>query len=279
MAASLAVTAALFLSAANARAAWPKPAAGASASGHPEVIFTFDDGPDQRFTPKILSILRQWGVQGIFFWVGGRLDERRSDYPRRRAAALRAVRDGHLVGTHTVSHVHLCRLSPEESLGEIEAARREYAELTGLPMILFRAPYGDHCPKLVELLREQGLSHVHWDVDPHEWKDHDSDRVADSIIADLRHLDGRAIVLMHDTTMVTVKALDRVLRWIDAENQRRRQRGRKTIRIIDASDWLAETLDPAVVGFAGALVGTTLERVRGAGTRLLPGYPTRVVSR
>ena len=38
---------------------WPTPAAGESSSGGPEIVFTFDDGPNPTLTPKVLDILKK----------------------------------------------------------------------------------------------------------------------------------------------------------------------------------------------------------------------------
>jgi peptidoglycan/xylan/chitin deacetylase (PgdA/CDA1 family) len=273
------ISLAILLAAPTAEAKWPKPAAGDSASGDPEVIFTFDDGPDHRFTPRVLRILRERDIQGLFFWVGHRIDQRKKNADLRRAVATRAVLEGHLVGTHTVNHVHLCRLPPAKGSREIDDAIDGMASLTGLPMVLFRAPYGDHCDRVKALLADRQLEHTHWDIDPQEWEDHDSSRVAGDIIHNLRYLDGRAVVLMHDTKLVTVRALEQVLDWIEAENRRRATAGKKQIRIVDASDWMAESIDSELKGFAEDMLGLTLDRLQTARTALVPGYPAKMVAR
>ncbi|HET6610832.1 MAG TPA: hypothetical protein VFG83_02535, partial [Kofleriaceae bacterium] len=47
----------LFAAPDAALAEWDKPAAGPSASGGPEVLFTFDDGPHQRYSAMVLDVL------------------------------------------------------------------------------------------------------------------------------------------------------------------------------------------------------------------------------
>ncbi|HYU15794.1 MAG TPA: polysaccharide deacetylase family protein, partial [Candidatus Acidoferrum sp.] len=79
---------------------WPKPAAGRSQSGDPEVIFTFDDGPHEKWSGKILDTLAAHRVKAIFYWVGHRVDGGRLA-PRRREIVERAIREGHLIGNHT----------------------------------------------------------------------------------------------------------------------------------------------------------------------------------
>jgi len=258
---------------------WPKPAAGESASGAPEVILTFDDGPDHRYTPLVLEILRERDIQAVFFWVGRQIDQHRKRADERRAVATRAVLEGHIVGTHTDNHAHLCSLRRTEGAAEIDNAIAAYAALTGLPMILFRAPYGDHCNRLISLLQERHIDHTHWDMDPREWLDHDPKRVANYFIGQLKHLDGRAVIIMHDTKLVTIDALKLMLDWIDSENIRRRRNGQPAIRILKASDWIAERIDPALEQFTVEVSTLASERLIDASHRLIPGYPQRVVTR
>ncbi|WP_267880035.1 polysaccharide deacetylase family protein [Schinkia azotoformans] len=42
------------------------------------IALSFDDGPDQRFTPLILNILNKYDVKATFFFIG----YKSSDLPR-----------------------------------------------------------------------------------------------------------------------------------------------------------------------------------------------------
>ena len=114
-------------------------------------------------------------------------------------------------------------------------------------MTFYRNPYGSRCKQIERLLEERGLRHLHWDLDAHEYLHPDARTVADYFIHGLANLEGRAVVLLHDTHITTVKALPLILDWIDAENARRRQDGRKTIRILGYDDVVRERIPPAVV--------------------------------
>jgi cellulose synthase/poly-beta-1,6-N-acetylglucosamine synthase-like glycosyltransferase/peptidoglycan/xylan/chitin deacetylase (PgdA/CDA1 family) len=61
------------------------------------IALTFDDGPDPRWTPKILAVLRREHVLGTFFMVGSQA--------ARHAGLVRDVqRAGHEIGNHTFTH-------------------------------------------------------------------------------------------------------------------------------------------------------------------------------
>ncbi len=250
---------------------WMHPAAGESRSGDPELVFTFDDGPDERYTPEVLDLLKQHHIQAIFFWVGHRVMTHARVRERRRELVRRAVREGHIVATHTIDHLHLCQLSTAQAAYQIDGARKVYAELTGLPTgPLFRTPYGDRCRKLLELLAERGLTHVHWDIDPMEWTDHDSKRVAGYLKHKIANLRGRAVVLIHDTHYASAKALPIVLDFLDAENQRRVARGKPPIRVVSGSELVAERLDPGIESWVDSTLDQARSRLGSALASLVP---------
>ncbi|PTT64900.1 polysaccharide deacetylase, partial [Arthrobacter sp. HMWF013] len=62
------------------------------------LMLTFDDGPDPRFTPEVLDLLSKEGVPATFFPVGDNIVK----YPD---IFRRIVREGHMVGNHTLSHI------------------------------------------------------------------------------------------------------------------------------------------------------------------------------
>jgi peptidoglycan/xylan/chitin deacetylase (PgdA/CDA1 family) len=64
------------------------------------IALTFDDGPDPEWTPKILAVLRKYGVPATFFVVGANVTR----YPD-LVAAIHA--SGSELGVHTFSHPDL----------------------------------------------------------------------------------------------------------------------------------------------------------------------------
>lgn len=234
-------------SAAKQRLKWSQPALGASTSGDPEVLFTFDDGPVPESTYAILDTLRAHHVNAVFFMVGHRLQK-----PEAREIVQRVLDDGNAVGNHSMGHLHLCvRANSTRISSEIDETAKLLEELSGMPAIFFRTPYGSRCHRLEEALFARGLTHMHWDVDPQEWKFPDGHRTQVVITKAIGRLrDGeRAVILSHDTHAATALALPGVLDWIDAENARRRAAGRRPIRILAPSDIAMEQLAPGVSSF------------------------------
>ncbi len=247
----IACVAAIALVAGTAAAGkWPKPAAGRSASGDPELILTFDDGPHESYTPTILAELERRGVKATFFWVGHRVSGTRRNVSKRRAVVRQTMRAGHLIGNHTINHAQLCSGSRAEAEREIDENAAIYQRMFDLPMPVFRAPYGANCRRLRAMLDERGMQHFHWDFDPREWIDHDADRVVAYVTGKLRHLEGRGVLLMHDTKLATVRALPRIFDWLERENARRVRRGERPIRILSFMDLAREQLAPGLEDWA-----------------------------
>jgi peptidoglycan/xylan/chitin deacetylase (PgdA/CDA1 family) len=227
---------------------WPLPAMGGSASGSPEVLFTFDDGPSGEYTPRVLDTLKKHGVHAIFFMVGNRVS---GFGAKDRLAALvsRILDEGNAIGNHTVNHKDLCKKSQADRVtAEIDDNQRLLESLTGMHMVLFRTPYGVRCPQLEDALDARHLHHVHWDIDAQEWKTHNAVRTQEYIIRELGKLgdEQRAVILIHDIHDATAKAMPVVLDWIDAENARRAKKGQHGIRILGPADVALERLDPGV---------------------------------
>lgn len=98
------------------------------------LALTFDDGPDERYTPMILDELERQGVKATFFLVGKNAEQ----FP---GLVRRMVDEGHEVGNHTFTHPNLGAASDRRIELEINATQRAIESITGRSTILFRPPY------------------------------------------------------------------------------------------------------------------------------------------
>jgi peptidoglycan/xylan/chitin deacetylase (PgdA/CDA1 family) len=226
---------------------WPHPAAGRATSGAPEVVLTFDDGPHEDYTPLILDELQRRGIKATFFWVGYRVTGSQPRVDERIAIARRAAREGHLIGNHTIHHAKLCRGSAADAAREIDLNASIFHRVLGMPPYWFRAPYGARCVRLEVMLAERRLSHLHWDWDPQEWMHRDPDDTVAYVTRKLRRLEGRAVLLLHDTKRAAVEALPRILDWIEGDNRRRLRHGLPQIRLVPYAELARETLAPGLL--------------------------------
>ncbi|WP_232035333.1 bifunctional polysaccharide deacetylase/glycosyltransferase family 2 protein [Kocuria rosea] len=152
-----------------------------------QLMLTFDDGPDATYTGEILDVLSAEGVPATFFNVGTNV----VGHPE---LFQRIVREGHMVGNHTMTHTTAWDddlRNREELIGTDRAMRSVGSYATHL----FRLPTGDPDNKALPILEAQqlGYLHVDFDYDTHDWE------AAPGETVDLPALDGEGhIVLMHD---------------------------------------------------------------------------------
>lgn len=255
---ALALIVLLGFAASAAAKGWPTPAGGRSTSGGPEVLFTFDDGPNPTTTPKVLDILAKHQIKAVFFMVGEMVDTQNKKVP---AIIARILREGHVIANHTMQHKDLCRTKTtlEAAVADIDDGKAAIEKVAAVPMVWFRAPFGVRCDRLDELLAERGIQHFHWDLDPQEWKHGDKGKTVTYITGSLARSSDRNVLLLHDIKTVTVAALPEILTWLDGENARRTKANQKPIRILQAPELAIEQLPVGLVAFAR----DTTERLRG----------------
>jgi cellulose synthase/poly-beta-1,6-N-acetylglucosamine synthase-like glycosyltransferase/peptidoglycan/xylan/chitin deacetylase (PgdA/CDA1 family) len=106
------------------------------------VALTFDDGPDPRWTPAIMKVLRRHHVHGTFFVVGARVLQD----PQIVRGELA---DGNEIGSHTFSHPQMGGLSPWQQDLQLALTDKAIAGATGLQTRLYRPPYSSRPVNLV----------------------------------------------------------------------------------------------------------------------------------
>lgn len=204
------------------------------ASAPRELLLSFDDGPDLKGTPLILDELDRRGIKAIFFVTGWRLAGQRPEDLARRDLVRKIAAHGHLVANHTFSHHNLCQ-NPEETASEIDGNAELLAQATGVRPLLFRAPYGAFCRSLETALEARGVPDIGWNLDPQDWKSESEEAVYSYLVEKIGRLRGRGILLLHDTHIASVRALPRMLDWLERENRRDVEEGRPPVKIVDYS--------------------------------------------
>lgn len=134
------------------------------------VALTFDDGPDPRWTPRILDILKEKHVPATFFIVG-------ENALTERGLLERMLAEGHEVGSHTYTHPNLATAGKNQTLFELNATQRLFEAFTGRRLKLFRAPFfGDAEPTTEDEIlpvweaQNRGYLSVGLHVDSEDWQ-------------------------------------------------------------------------------------------------------------
>ena len=191
----------------------PAPNAGTPAGvpdpGEKVVYLTFDDGPDGRYTPKILETLRKYDARATFFVVGTNLQNN-------RAIAEKIVEQGSTLANHTWNHASLAGVSQ----AEFQSAVGRTQELMGsLGTKCLRPPYGSTDANTESYAREMGLAVWKWTIDTVDYRKPSPDVIAERAAA----AGPGSIVLMHDgggDRSNTVAAVPKILERLKAKGYR-----------------------------------------------------------
>ena len=119
----------------------------------PVVALTFDDGPNEPWTSRLLDVLGEREVPGTFFQVG-RCAERHPDVTRR------VVAEGHVLGNHSLSHAFGRYLSDPRQTAEIRGGQQVLHAVAGVRPLLYRPPWLCHWPWVLDGVARSGSSVV-----------------------------------------------------------------------------------------------------------------------
>jgi len=152
------------------------------------VALTFDDGPDPKYTPRVLDFARGHHIPLTFFLLG----ERVRLHPE---LARRMLAEGHAIGNHTWSHTVLIGLSEAEDGAEIEACEAEIEKICGYHTKLFRPPKGKVDETVARAAATRGYEIILWSVAVEHHDAKTPQAMADRVVQRVRP---GSIILAHD---------------------------------------------------------------------------------
>jgi peptidoglycan/xylan/chitin deacetylase (PgdA/CDA1 family) len=181
-----------------------------------EIALTYDDGPNDIVTERLLEVLAAHNVRATFFLIGS--------FVRQRPQIVRAIASaGHLIGNHTMTHPWLAWQSSARIRQELAGCNAVLEDTLGTPIRYFRAPHGARRPTVLHIAHELGLTPVQWNLIPGDWLPIGAEtimaRTVRGITRNRRHNRASNIVL-HDggqkalgqPRLPTVEATDLLLR-------------------------------------------------------------------
>jgi peptidoglycan-N-acetylglucosamine deacetylase len=180
-----------------------------------QLALTYDDGPNDPHTLRLLEVLARHDVKATFFLIGRFVAERPE-------IAREVARAGHVIGNHTFTHPNLILCSATRVHSELEQCRRILTDSVGDHSTLWRPPFGARLPHVLGIGRHLRLEPVMWTVSSNDWKIRSAEAIEQRAA---RRIRGGDIVLMHDGAHVrmgadrarTVEATDRLIRRFKAE--------------------------------------------------------------
>ena len=181
-------------------------------SGDPasrSLALTFDDGPNDPHTLRLLEVLAKHEVKATFFMIGR--------FVRERPQIARAVAQaGHVVGNHTYTHPNLFFASGSRLARELDDCEKALTEVVGEHSKLFRPPFGLRRPGTLRAAARRGLTTVMWSVTAFDWQLPTAEAIERRVAPQVR---GGGVILLHDgghrqmgtDRAPTVEATDRMI--------------------------------------------------------------------
>lgn len=183
--------------------------------GSRELALTFDDGPNDPYTFRLLEVLARHEVHATFFLIG-RYVQQRPDLVRE------LVQAGHTIGNHTFTHPMLIFKSAREIRSQLGQCKRALTDAVGDPSNLFRPPFGGRRPAVLRVARQMGLQPIMWNVTGYDWNASSVEDIERRVTGQVR---GGNVILLHDgghrefgtDRSYTVAATDRLISRFKSE--------------------------------------------------------------
>ncbi|MEI6062557.1 MAG: polysaccharide deacetylase family protein, partial [Bacteroidota bacterium] len=161
-----------------------------------KIVLTFDDGPDERYTPYILDILNKYEVPAVFFVTGINAEQ---NLP----LVKRIYKEGHEIGNHTFLHPNLELASDDRLKLELRSTGYIIESITGHATMLFRPPYNTDAEptnplqiRPIYTAKNEGYLTIGSSIDPQDWQEGVS---VDTIVGRAIAQQGLGnIILLHD---------------------------------------------------------------------------------
>ncbi len=153
-----------------------------------QVALTFDDGPHPRYTPKILSLLKEYNITATFFIIGINAE----NYPE---ALKQIASSGCEIANHTFTHNNIRNMGEGEIEKEILRCEQTVYNITGIKTVLFRPPEGACVLQAKNAVHTLDYNMILWSLDTMDWAHTPSNIIANEIISNIKDGD---IILMHD---------------------------------------------------------------------------------
>lgn len=184
---------------------------------------TFDDGPDPRFTPRLLDLLRQYDAKATFFVVGAHAEH----HPE---LIRRIHEEGHLIGIHNYIHKSNWLMRPSTVRRQIQRTDDIIYRITGERSTYYRPPWG--IVNLFDISKRRQVKIVLWSAMFGDWREKQgAERLAEKMLS---RLNPGEVMLLHDrgTTLgANPEAPEHMLVALERTLREAQSRGLRSVRV------------------------------------------------
>ncbi|WP_432353138.1 polysaccharide deacetylase family protein [Sporosarcina sp. A2] len=153
------------------------------------IAFTFDDGPDPLYTPKLLTLLKKHEVKATFFVLGHKANQH-PDIIRR------IHEEGHQIGIHNYTHRPNWLMMPWTTTNfHLKKTSAIIESITGTKPYYYRPPWG--IINIYDLFFRKRYEIVLWSMMPGDWKRDVSRSRLKGLL--LRNIKNGSVIVLHDS--------------------------------------------------------------------------------
>ena len=176
-------------------------------SNEEKVLYlTFDEGYENGYTEPILDILKNREVPAAFFVTGQYLKEN-------PAIIDRMVKEGHIVGNHTLNHPSLPDKSNEEIEKEVSELNDIFYKKYGFSMKYIRPPMGEYSERTLAVTNNMGYKSAFWSFAYKDWEVNNQKGADYAYQTVTKGLYNGIVILLHAVSKDNAAALDKVITY------------------------------------------------------------------
>ena len=147
-----------------------------------KIWITFDDGPDEKVTPFLVSLLGKYNIKATFFIIG-------SQAKKHPELVKLIINSGHKIGNHSFSHLNGFSTDNNKYLEDVEQAKKY------IDSDIFRPPYGKITPFQIKNLKKD-FKIIMWDIMSWDFKENiSSNKIYKNVI---NNIENGSIILFHN---------------------------------------------------------------------------------
>ena len=168
------------------------------------LYLTFDCGYENGYTEKILDVLKAKNVNAAFFCT-------LTEVKQNPELIKRMIKEGHIVGNHSVNHPSFAEISTEQMADEIRGMEEYLKENFNYREPYFRFPKGEYTENALKTVDSLGYTSVFWSLAYADWDLNNQKGEQYAYEKVISRLHPGAVILLHSVSPDNVNALGRII--------------------------------------------------------------------